>query len=404
MSVEDARMLYIMAERNALLAEYTFPANPSSDGYYHIFVWDNSKKSGRRQIKSKTLEELKEKVYQYEIGGGSPAGKTFAKVFEILQEEKLRLVKDQERKASVQNTVYKNRADYRRFFADTGFEKKYVQEITKRDVEHVIEMNLNRYDLREKAYLSMRSIIKNVLEYSFEEYWVTENVYRRVNFSKFKDLIVPDVPIEERAYSDEEVERMLAYIHERQKKDPTYMPPYALELQIYLGMRRGEVPPLQRQDVTDEDVFIHREQLTVKEYGSGHQKMQIVKHTKNYTNRKFPRTKQFNEFYKRLVTILNKYHPDSEYLFPADTELGCITNNMVPRFFARMCSKLGLPVSREFIRGTHSLRRNAITKVVNASGGNLVMASELFGNTPKVARKNYYTSIGREEALRALEG
>ena len=66
LSCEDARKMYEMIEKEELIKSYTFPTKPSSDGYYHIYVKDSTVKSGRRQFKSKTLDDLKEKVYQYE--------------------------------------------------------------------------------------------------------------------------------------------------------------------------------------------------------------------------------------------------------------------------------------------------------------------------------------------------
>lgn len=54
------------------------------------------------------------------------------------------------------------------------------------------------------------------------------------------------------------------------------------------------------------------------------------------------------------------------------------------------------------MKGTHSFRRNAITDVVNASGGNIILASNLFGNSPEVAKKNYYTGVNVDEALEVL--
>ena len=61
-----------------------------------------------------------------------------------------------------------------------------------------------------------------------------------------------------------------------------------------------------------------------------------------------------------------------------------------------------IKISRAEIKGTHSFRRNAITDVVNSTGGNVVLASKLFGNSPEVACKNYYTGIDLNEALEAL--
>ncbi len=55
------------------------------------------------------------------------------------------------------------------------------------------------------------------------------------------------------------------------------------------------------------------------------------------------------------------------------------------------------------IKGTHSFRRNAITKVVNNTGGNVVLASQLFGNSPDVALKHYFTKADAEQARKALE-
>lgn len=81
LSCEDARKMYEMIEKEEIIKSYTFPTKPSSDGYYHIYVKDSSTKSGRRQIKSKTIDGLKEKVYQYEKGIKGTVRKTFRDVF-----------------------------------------------------------------------------------------------------------------------------------------------------------------------------------------------------------------------------------------------------------------------------------------------------------------------------------
>ena len=128
---EDIRKLYENMLRDEALDNYTFPTKPSSDGYYHIYVADSTKKTGRRAVKAKTLDELKEKVYEHEKGIDGGIKKTFKDVFEITQREKLKLVKSEERKLSVQNTINRNRTAYARFFSETAFERKYVCEITK---------------------------------------------------------------------------------------------------------------------------------------------------------------------------------------------------------------------------------------------------------------------------------
>ena len=103
-----------------------------------------------------------------------------------------------------------------------------------------------------------------------------------------------------------------------------------------------------------------------------------------------------------MYDVLDKYYPDSEFLFPADTENGTIINNMVYQFYSRTCKKLGIKICREETKGPHSFRRNAVTDVVNASGGDTTLAAGLFGHSPAVAKRNYYTGIDEEKALEVL--
>ena len=130
----------------------------------------------------------------------------------------------------------------------------------------------------------------------------------------------------------------------------------------------------------------------------------IVDHTKTYVNRQFPITRDLQEFLDRYKLIHSEYYPDSKYLFPSDTsENGVINNNVVYRFYSRMCRNPGIKVSIERVRGPHSFRRNGITKVTNNSGGDLILASQLFGNSPETAKSNYYTGLNLEKAKMILE-
>ena len=164
------------------------------------------------------------------------------------------------------------------------------------------------------------------------------------------------------------------------------------------GLRRGEVPPLRWTDIHNNYILICREQLTIKKTENIPEHFEIVGHTKTYKNRKFPITDELEDFLKRLKNIHETYYPASEYLFPAKTENGCITNNCVYNYFRRICRKENIRISKEAIKGTHAFRRTRITEAINKSGGNIVMASELFGNSPEVAKKYYYTGIDLEEA------
>lgn len=395
-SLEDLRKLYIMKEQNELLKNYKFPQTPSSDGYYHIYVADTSKKSGRKQLKDKTLDGLKTKVLAHEQGITGQARKTFKTVFELTQERKLTNVKDIEKRVSIENTVTRIKSDYKRFFSGTAFEKKFIDDISLKDIEEIIEYNLTRYDLYKKSLDNMRCIFSSVFKLAYHEYWITENPYTRVDFKAYNNMLVKSTSVKARIHSDTELNSILTELHKKQLKTPKYSSVWALELQILLGARRGELPPLRWSDVTDTYIDITREQLT---HGND---FVIVSHTKTHKDRIFPITTDIQDFLGRLKTMQDKYYPNSEYLFPSNSKNGVITNRAVYYVYQGICEKLGIEISKDIIRGPHSFRRNAITSVVNATNGNITLASSLFGNSPKVAKKNYYTGINISKATEIL--
>lgn len=403
LDLEGIRKLYMQLEKEELLKKYTLPKKTGKDGYYRVNVSNPTKKSGRTTISAKSIEDLKDKLYKYEKGMEGTARKTFGDVFEIVQKEKTKYIKDREKLISVRNTIGRNASEYRRFFSGTEFEKKFIDEITKKDIENVVYMNLSRYDLRKKGLASMKSILRSVFALAFEEYWITDNAFLRVSFQKYDGMLIKEIPIEKRCHSDDDLKRILEYLHAYQEKKPYYLPAYALELQIIMGLRRGEIPPLCWTDINHSYICISKEQITAKKHGENDkERFVVVNHTKTYKDRQFPITDDLENFLTRLKQIHKKYGYESKYLFPADNENGIITNNTVYNFYRRMCQKLGIEISRERIKGTHSFRRNAITDVVNAVGGDLIMASQLFGNSPEVAKRNYYTGADLKNAMHVL--
>ena len=239
------------------------------------------------------------------------------------------------------------------------------------------------------------------MELAMKKGWIQKNPYLSCDFDQYKDMIIPDSRTEDRGYTEQEMQQIRSYIRERQQKKPDYIPAYALELQIMCGLRRGEVPPLRWCDIHDDYIDIHRQQLRVKDLRDGRERDHFVNHTKTWKDRRFPVTKEVSAFLERLRRVHEEYGYDSEYLFPARTKNGVISNNVVYNFYHRMCEKLEIPIQRETIRGPHGFRRNAITDMVNLTNGNIEFASRLYGNTLEVAAKNYYTGLDLD-AVRVL--
>lgn len=104
-------------------------------------------------------------------------------------------------------------------------------------------------------------------------------------------MLIRDVPTSERVHSNDEVTAIMNELHRKQKARPKYSSVWALEMQILMGLRRGEIPPLTWDDVSDTQICICKEQLT-----SGNDFI-VVGHTKNYKDRYFPITTDLHDFW-----------------------------------------------------------------------------------------------------------
>ena len=138
-----------------------------------------------------------------------------------------------------------------------------------------------------------------------------------------------------------------------------------------------------------------------------------AEHTKTHKNRLYPMSDRLREFLDRYLPVRNSYYPDSPYLFPSrrwDKERKCwdeggmITDQTIPSDYARMCIRLGIKTDPLCIRGPHAFRRNAITETMVASGGNIDLTAQIFGNSPETIRKAYLLDMDYNAKLVALNG
>lgn len=373
------------------------PAQVSSDGFYHAYVSDRTRRSGRKQVKAKTISGLKTKISTHNRI-------RFKDAYRITQEEKQIYCKG-EKALSVTNTVTRNLQNYQRFFGGTDFENMLIDEITEQDIEDEMLKILRQYDLRKAAYQSMCTIIRTAFTYAYRHRYACENIAARVDFGhpKFQSMLADDVDIEDRLYTDDEIRRMLTYCHiaEEDKHEPVV---YALEFQILTAVRRAEVCPLKWSDIKSDGstayIEIRRELIFVKRSKvNEHSYSQIVEHTKTYKSRRIPIWDELADFLRRLRRAHEFLRSDSEFLFPQENDLGCLNISAVYKRYGRMCRKIGVPVISGVIRGTHAFRRNFAKRINDAE-----LASKLLGNSEKVLRKNYYDGLDLMMALSALEG
>lgn len=406
--------------RDKILGSYnfTFPNGPcKSDGCYHLHLHNADGKTISRTVKAKTIEELKDKIYKYHKDM-LPSSLTFAEMFQQAQQDVFRYVKqDSDAYRSKLNSSNRRQQLFDRFIAGTPWEKKKITIFTVQDIDDLILYNLQRYDLRTRALSSLKSIIRMTFDYAISHGCIKYNPYPDLDSRRYRDLLVPDAPVRERGYTEDELNRILNYLHQKEESDPRCTTSWALELVVICALRRGEVPPLRLEDIQwgrQPGLYLHRTLLEVKNTDSDNKiGYYPVEHTKTHKDRLYPMSDQLKEFLDRYLPIRNAHYPTSPFLFPARRwdnknhrweEGGMITDQTIPSFYSRMCTQLGIKRDSSCIRGTHAFRRNAITDTMVASGGNIDLTAQIFGNSPETIRKAYLLDMNYDAKLAALNG
>ncbi len=384
---DELRELYELKMKEETIAKYTIPNHPAADGYYRVWVKDTTKKSGRRQVTAKTIPDLKQKLYELEKGIHNAGRKTFKDIFCLCQSEKLNLQKSVTDNESTKSTIKKNKYDYAKFIEGTQIENMFVDDITKKDLEKVIIMNCQRYDLTPSRFAAMRTVISSTMGFAYEEEYIKDNPFKRLNFAKYKHLQVDSTPIKERVFNDIEIRKIHNELEQIHKKRPKQMTAWAIHLTMMVFMRIGEIPPLLREDVKENYILIHQEQIQTS---SG--KFIVANHTKTRQDRRFPISQKIRTLLDRIKAVNEEYYSESPFLFPSVDGTGCVTIKGIYNLFYRICQRCGIELSEDKRKGIHAFRRTGSTQMLGMFGAEI--ESKLMGHSPKVARKHYQTDDG----------
>lgn len=410
---EAAEIQRKMKNITKILENITFPSAPCKDGYFYIKLSNPHQKGKRKTLKAKTITALREKAYEY-ILQVQICKPTFKELFNLAEQNRIDITQDVEKSVSVKHTNSKHLSRYNKFIAGTDFEMMPINKITVCDITALVENNIKSGKLKKKKALSeFIAILNEVYKYAFTHDDILnpyDSVLDKMDWEVYRNSLEDITPPSQRAFSDLQIKQILEEINKKHEKNPDYMPAYALELIIMTGLRRGEVPVLKRSDIEYLEQYnayilnVTREQLVSHEPsnkpGKKYKEVYIeVNHTKTHKDRSIPITGDMKAFIDHVLTICDTYYPDSEYLFPARNDIGCLTVNMVYNYFRRILQRLNIPMSHDLTKGTHAFRRTVGTDLLNNSNGNIELVADILGNSPDVIRKNYKINTNIEKGL-----
>lgn len=395
-----------------LFEKYHFPTERrKGTDYFIMTIADPTARQGRRQLRSKTINGLIQKVILYESGHLGKITKTFRQEFEFMQKQLVEGIRDKEKLASAQSTAAVHYSEYARYFAGTSLENMKVDKIRKSDIVDVVLLNLKRYALRRSTFNDMRNLVCMIMRQCYQDEVIDENPTDRIDWNdrRFTNKLIESTPISKRIYSEEELlaiwdEAIASTSPDRKVRSSSMVTSNALRFQILTGLRAGEVCPLKWEDIGESNgvpyIEIRRQKNRVQKSPLNPKEYQIIKeHTKTQKNRRIPLTDELLHLLSEIRNYNQVNFSDSPFLFPSkDSADGAIGTNCVPSYLKKTCRRLNIPVSADAIRGTHAFRRN-IAKDINDSD----MASKVLGNDVPVLEKNYYDGLDLVAARNAMK-
>lgn len=392
-----------MKKREEILQNHKYSIWYSeSESVWYTTLPDDTKKTGRKNIKRKNRRDLEKAVVNFYISQEKSDKK------EILTVEKLfyKFMKHKVNEVS-SGTIKRMMSDWERFYKDEAeFIHTPIQNITKIDVDDFFNSVLNKHSLKKKAFYNMCGILKQMLEYAVDADYLEKNPYRiKVN----KKKLVADKKLSAKeVYKTNERELFIEEMERRLKNNPSNTAPLAVLLDFELGTRKGEILAISINDIVGDKIHIHRqivEEFDVSDLN--HIKSNgfvLVEYTKSDDgDRWLPLTKRAKEIIARVQEINKRYgYNYKDLLFSRKGTV--LSPDTVDAQIKRGCEYIGIPV-----KTMHKIRKTYASTLLH-NGVNVSIVKDMLGHADEnTTLKHYIFNIEEDSetdsiVLGVLEG
>lgn len=356
-----------MKKREELLSKHKYSITECADGYCRTYI--PKPDGGRKLIKRKSRKDVENIIIEF-YRKKEEESYTFDSAYWDWRKIKDELVGD--------NTVTKYNTDYLRYFKEKEFSKKLIREIADDDITVFIVQTVKTLKLCKEACKTLYGYINNVIKHAKKNKVITENPMEFMKAADFyKYCAEINKQTSDRVISDTQMKLLYEQFEKDHKKNPNYIPTYAVELASLTGMRVGELAALKWENIHDMYILINSSEKynkKTKEY--------YIDTTKNKKSRKYPITKEIRNLLERVKRVELQNGTICEWVFA--NEEGRIHTQVISSCAKNKCIQLGIPV-----KSVHSYRRTLNSKM-RCNGVSSTVAASLFGHSKEVNEK-YYT-------------
>lgn len=372
-----------MTKENFVKERHPYSISSRKDGRYITTVRKEDEE--RQQISAPTYEELISKLYDYY--NDRKKDYTIKDLYEEWIANRDKQVLDEMLDLK---TVKRDEEHWEKYYAGTKLVTTPVKKITTKILNEFLNASITTFKLSRKEFNNMKTILIAVFTLAMDMELLIVNPLLNVR-TDVKFRTIQKKKDGSRLYLENEKEILEQFLYQQGTIEA-----YAILMDFQIGTRVGEVVVLTKEDMTDNEVYIHRSEIVnlVKENGKyvrkGYRIVEYVKHDISSGYRTIPLSKKA----KKILEEIKKLSPDSEYLFTQfDGER--MTSRSFNYWLEKYCRDAGVK-----FKSSHCIRRTFASRLY-AEGMPLEEISVYMGHEDIDTTKGYIYNYNEIEKNRS---
>ena len=350
---------------------HPYSINARKDGRYITTVRKENEE--RQQIAAPSYKELISKLYDYY--NDRKTDYTISDLYEMWIAKR----GEQSVEGTIDiKTVKRDEQHWRKYYARNKLVTIPVRKITIKLLNEFLNDSITTFKFSRKEFNNMKTILNAVFQIAMDKDILSVNPLLNTHTDvKFRSI--QKKKDGSKLYLENEMETFEKFLYEQKTIEA-----YAILMDYQIGTRIGELVALTKNDVTDNEVYIHKMEIVDEEridglyVRKGYKIVEYVKHDISSGYRTIPLTEKA----QKLLKEIEKLSPNSEYLF-TQTSGERMTSRSFNYWLEKYCKDTGVT-----FKSSHCIRRTFASRLF-AAGMPLAEISVYLGHQDIETTKGY---------------
>ncbi len=330
--------IIMKTKRERILKIHPYKITPPASEKGRWQTWYRDSDGNMKNIKAQTETDLLDKLVSVYKAKSNLEKMTFFELYEEWLEYKKPM-------SNSLNTIKRHKQHYRKYFEPSKLHSMKIEKIDTLILETECNRIVKEFNLSRKDWVNAKTILNGMFEYAKRKKYIEENPILDMKIMvKYRQVLKKTGSSQ--TYNTDELENLNRYLDAmyEETEDSSFL---AVRLNLYLGLRVGELVALKPEDIVENHVHVVREETRNQETNQ----YCVVDHTKTNTDR-------YVVLIPKAKEILEKLDRKGTYLFERNGER--LKARQIAYVLEKYAERQGVGTkSSHKIRKTYASRLNA---------------------------------------------